>query len=112
MTDLNPIFVSARTSIFEEMSALARQHDAINLGQGFPDGDEPRAVLDAAAKYLFSHRNQYPPMRGLPELRKAVADHDVRFYGLDVNPDTDVLITSGATEALAACFFAAARARR
>jgi N-succinyldiaminopimelate aminotransferase len=106
MADFSSIFVNARTSIFEEMSALAREHGAINLGQGFPDGDEPKTVLESAAKFLFSHANQYPPMRGLPELRRAVARHDERFYGLAVNPETDVLVTSGATEALTATFFA------
>lgn len=100
----NPVFQEAPTTIFEEMSALARAHDAINLGQGFPDGDEPRAILDAAAQALTTHTNQYPPMRGLAELRQAVATHDKRFYGLDVDPEREVVVTSGATEALAACF--------
>lgn len=103
---MNELFSRAPTTIFEEMSALARQHDAVNLGQGFPVGDEPRFLLEAAARALTEHPNQYPPMRGLIELRRAVAEHDRRFYGLDIDPELDVLVTSGATEALAACFLA------
>ncbi len=101
---MNRLFASAPTTIFEEMSTLARAHDAVNLGQGFPDGDEPRFILEAAARALSEHPNQYPPMRGLLELRRAVADHDERFYGLHIDPEHEVLITSGATEALAAAF--------
>ncbi len=103
---MNQIFANTPTTIFEEMSALARAHDAVNLGQGFPDGDEPRLILEAAARALTDHPNQYPPMRGLPELRRAVAAHDKRFYGLDVDPEREVVVTSGATEALTACFLA------
>lgn len=102
----NSVYSRLPTTIFEEMSTLARAHDAVNLGQGFPDYDEPRIILDAAAHALHAHKNQYPPMRGLIELRRAVAAHDERFYGLDVNPEREVLVTSGATEALAACFLA------
>lgn len=94
------------TTIFAEMSALAVRHDAINLGQGFPDAPGPRAVLDAAIAAIDAGRNQYPPGRGIPELRRAVADHERRFYGLDYDPDTEVLITAGATEALAAAILA------
>ena len=101
---MNPVFANTPTTIFEEMSTLARAHDAVNLGQGFPDGDEPRLILDAAADALTRHPNQYPPMRGLLELRHAVAEHDKRFHGLDIDPEREVLVTSGATEALAACF--------
>ncbi len=92
-------------TIFEEMSALAREHQAINLGQGFPDSDGPIEVRRAAAEALIEGPNQYPPMRGLPQLRAAVASHYDRFHGLDATAD-DVLITSGATEALAAAILA------
>lgn len=101
----NPILSSYGTTIFEVMSRLADQHKAINLGQGFPDGNGPALVVDAAADYLRSGWNQYPPMPGLPSLRQAVAAHDQRFYGLDVDWATETLVTSGATEALAACLF-------
>jgi N-succinyldiaminopimelate aminotransferase len=93
------------TTIFTVMSALASEHGAINLGQGFPDEDGPEPILRCAATALIDGPNQYPPMRGLPELRQAVAQHNERFYGLDVDWQTEVLVTSGATEALADCFF-------
>ena len=99
----NPIFGDMPTTVFEVMSRLAREHDAINLGQGFPDGAGPRDVLDAAAEAAVDGWNQYPPMLGLPELRRAVADHERRFYDLDVDWQAEVMVTSGATEALAAC---------
>ncbi|TNE38895.1 MAG: aminotransferase [Alphaproteobacteria bacterium] len=90
------------TTIFEVMSKLAIEHKAINLGQGFPDEDGPADILAAAARATEEGPNQYPPMMGVPELRQAVAAHDGRFYGLSVNWQTDTLVTSGATEALAA----------
>lgn len=96
----------ARPTIFAEMSALAAQHDAINLGQGFPDDDGPAEVLEAAVEAIRSGVNQYPPGRGFVELRRAIAEHHSRFYGLEVNPDTEVLVTAGATEALAASILA------
>ncbi len=89
------------TTIFAEMSALAVRTSAINLGQGFPDSDGPAEVLDAAIDAIRSGVNQYPPGPGLPVLRQAIAEHQRRFYGLDVDPDTQVLVTAGATEALA-----------
>src|SRR6202050_5335848 len=92
------------TPIFEAMSALAREHGAVNLGQGFPDDPGPLALREAAAQYLVAGNNQYPPMMGLPALRQAVAAHDRRCYDLDVDWQTEVLVTSGATEALADCF--------
>jgi N-succinyldiaminopimelate aminotransferase len=92
------------TTIFETMSQLAREHGAINLGQGFPDGNGPADVREAAARALEDRPNQYPSMYGVPELREAVAEHGRRFYGLEVEP-RDVMITSGATEALADCLF-------
>src|SRR6266567_1502883 len=88
------------------MSALATKHGAINLGQGFPDTDGPADVVRAAADALLDGRNQYPPMTGLPELRQAVAATNARFYGLDVDPDGEVVVTSGATEAITACLMA------
>jgi aspartate/methionine/tyrosine aminotransferase len=98
----NAIFSGLGTTVFEVMSRLARQHGAVNLGQGFPDGKGPEDVLRAAATAVTDGWNQYPPMLGLPELRQAVAAHEKRFYGLEVDPDSEVVVTSGATEALAA----------
>ncbi|WP_029012231.1 aminotransferase [Niveispirillum irakense] len=93
------------TTIFEVMSRLAAQHQAVNLGQGFPDGNGPPDLVQAAATYLAEGWNQYPPMLGLPALRQAVAAHNQRFYGLEVDWATETMVTSGATEALAACLF-------
>jgi N-succinyldiaminopimelate aminotransferase len=89
------------TTIFAEMSALAVQTGSINLGQGFPDTDGPQEVLDAAVDAIRSGVNQYPPGPGVPVLRQAIADHQRRFYGLELDPDRQVLVTAGATEALA-----------
>ena len=93
------------STIFAEMSALALRTGAINLGQGFPDTDGPASLLSDAAANLQGGINQYPPGVGVPELRSAVAEHQRRFYGLDVDPDT-VLITTGATEAIASAVLA------
>jgi N-succinyldiaminopimelate aminotransferase len=90
------------TTIFAEMSALALRTGSINLGQGFPDVDGPESVLEAAVKALRGGRNQYAPGIGVPELRTAIAEHQQRFYGLAVDPDTEVVVTTGATEAIAA----------
>jgi aspartate/methionine/tyrosine aminotransferase len=98
----NPVFAKLPTTIFTVMSALAVEHKAVNLGQGFPDEDGPLAIREAAAKALREGPNQYPPTRGLIDLRRAIANHAKRFYGLDFNPDTNVLVTSGGTEALTA----------
>jgi len=92
------------TTIFEAMSALAREHGAVNLGQGFPDDRGRLDLRRAAADYVIDGHNQYPPMMGLPALRQAVAAHDRRFYGLEVDWQSEVLVTSGATEALCDCF--------
>jgi N-succinyldiaminopimelate aminotransferase len=89
------------TTIFAEMSALALATDSVNLGQGFPDTDGPREVLDAAIGAINGGLNQYPPGLGLPVLRQAIVDHQQRFYGLSYDADTEVLVTAGATEALA-----------
>jgi N-succinyldiaminopimelate aminotransferase len=98
----NSIFASLPTTIFTHMSALAVKHSAINLGQGFPDEDGPRAIREAASKALLEGPNQYPPTRGIMPLRSAIAKHAKRFYGLDFDAETDVLVTSGGTEALTA----------
>lgn len=89
------------TTIFAEMSTLAVQTGSVNLGQGFPDTDGPREVLDAAIAAINSGQNQYPPPLGVPVLRQAIAEHQQRCYGLAFDPDTEVLVTAGATEALA-----------
>jgi N-succinyldiaminopimelate aminotransferase len=95
------------TTIFAEMSALALATGSINLGQGFPDTDGPEEIKRAAAEAVLAGRgNQYPPGPGVPELRTAVAEHQKRFYGLDFDPDTEVLVTAGATEAIAAAMLA------
>jgi aspartate/methionine/tyrosine aminotransferase len=98
------IFESLPTTIFTVMSALALEEGAINLGQGFPDEDGPETLRAHAARALLEQPNQYPPMLGLPVLREAVAAANRRFYGLAVDPASEVLVTSGATEALTNCF--------
>ncbi|MCU1415320.1 MAG: aminotransferase [Microbacteriaceae bacterium] len=95
-----------RPTIFAEMSALAVSTGAINLGQGFPDEDGPAEVLDAAKAAIDGGMNQYPPGTGMPVLRNAIAAHQERFYGLTPDPDTEVLVTAGATEAIAATVLA------
>ena len=102
----NPVFASLPTTIFTVMSGLAVEHGAINLGQGFPDNEGPDDVRARAADALMAGSNQYPPMLGLPELRQAVADHYRRFHGLELDWKSQVLVTSGATEALAAAIMA------
>ncbi len=93
-------------TIFETMSMLARQHNAINLGQGFPEGCEPRDIIEYAAKATLEESNQYPSMMGLPALRQAVAAHDRAFYGLELDWQTETLVVSGGTEALGASLLA------
>jgi aspartate/methionine/tyrosine aminotransferase len=88
------------TTIFTTMSALAVAHGAINLGQGFPDTEGPREIVEAAQRFLADGRNQYAPLTGVPELRAAVAAVNARFYGLEIDPDAEVVVTSGATEAI------------
>ncbi len=106
MKDPNAVLSSYGTTVFEVMSRLAIEHRSINLGQGFPDSDGPADILEAAAGALLAGPNQYPPMLGLPELRRAVAAHNARFYGLEVDWQSEVMVTSGATEALADSLFA------
>lgn len=93
-------------TIFAEMSALAARTGAINLGQGFPDEDGPAVVLETAREAIAAGLNQYPPGRGIPDLRLAIAEHQRRFYGLVLDPEREVLVTAGATEALAAALLA------
>ena len=103
---MNSLFADLPVSIFEEMSGLARQHQAINLGQGFPDDPGPEDVRRKAAEAVVSGWNQYPPMLGLPELREAVAQHYLTHQGLEIDAAREVMITSGATEALAGALLA------
>ena len=102
----NPVFSSLPTTIFTVMSGLAVEHGAINLGQGFPDSAGPEDVRARAAEALMGGSNQYPPMPGIPELRQAVADHYRRFHAVDLDWKSQVIVTSGATEALAASIMA------
>ena len=96
----NAVLSSYGTTIFEVMSALAREHASINLGQGFPDGNGPPDVVEVAAEYLRDGNNQYPPMMGTDELRHAVAAHNKRFFGIECDWRREVMVTSGGTEAL------------
>ena len=99
----NPVFRALGTTIFTVMSALAAEHRAVNLGQGFPDDDGPLAIREAASRALIDGPNQYPPTRGLMALRCAISAHAARYYGLTFDAEREVLVTSGATEALTAC---------
>ncbi len=101
---VHPVFADLPVTVFEEMSGLARELGAINMGQGFPDDQGPIALRRKAGQALIEGSNQYPPMRGLPQLRQAVAGHYGRKQGLDLDPDREIIVTSGATEALAAAF--------
>ena len=98
---MNPLFANLPTTVFEVMSSLARETGAINLGQGFPDDPGPEDVRRAAAEAVLGGYNQYPSMMGIPELRSAIAAHYRRWQGLDLDPTSEVMVTSGATEALA-----------
>ncbi|MEH1102686.1 pyridoxal phosphate-dependent aminotransferase [Micromonospora sp. CPCC 205561] len=103
--DVDPLVARMRpfgTTIFAEMSALAARTGAVNLGQGFPDTDGPPEMLAAAAQALRTGQNQYPPGPGVPALRAAVAAHQRRFWGLEYDPDGEIVVTAGATEAVAA----------
>ncbi len=102
----NAVYAHMPTTVFELMSGLAREHGAINLGQGFPDGPGPQAVRRAAADAVMDGYNQYPPMAGLPDLRQAVARHYARTQGLDLNWAREVTVTSGATEGIACALLA------
>ena len=105
MTSRRQPFLASRlqgfgTTIFTEMTRHAQKYDALNLGQGFPDFDGPGEVKDAAIEAIRGGANQYAPMPGLPALAEAVAAHQKRFYGMDVDPGREVLITHGATEGI------------
>ena len=100
---LNARLQGYTSTIFSEMSALALATGSINLGQGFPDTDGPEAIKRSAVRAIEAGHNQYPPVNGIEPLRRAIADHQKRFNGLDFNPDSEVLVTAGATEAIAAC---------
>lgn len=102
----NSLLAATGTTVFTVMSALAAEHGAINLGQGFPDEEGPQEVVRAAAAALLDGRNQYPPLTGVPELRRAVAETNWRFWGITVDPDHEVVVTSGATEAITASLMA------
>ena len=104
----NPVFSSLPTSIFQHMTVLALKHQALNLGQGFPDQDGPISLREVAAKQLIDGPNQYPPSKGLLSLRQAVAAHAAHFYGLTFDPEDEVLITSGGTEAITGALMAMA----
>lgn len=97
---------SIRPTIFAEMSALAARTGAVNLGQGFPDEDGPAEVIDAARAAIADGLNQYAPGRGIPDLLAAIAEHQQRFYGSDLDPEREIIVTAGATEALAAALLA------
>ena len=101
----NPRLKPFGTTVFAEMSALAAKTKSVNLGQGFPDTDGPPEVAAAAAKAVLEGPNQYPPLIGQTDLRAAVAEHAMRFYGMDYDPDSEVLVTAGATEAIAGAVF-------
>lgn len=103
---MNPVFAALPTTVFETMSRLARAHGAINLGQGFPDDPGPADIRQHGARALVDGWNQYPPMMGLPALRGAVAAHYAAHQGLALDPETEVMVTSGATEALAGALLA------
>ena len=104
---LNRRYAGFGSTIFGVMSARALATGSVNLGQGFPDVDGPAVIAEPAAEAVMTGKgNQYPPATGIPELRHAVARHQRRFYGLDCDPDADVLVTAGATEAIAAAILA------
>lgn len=103
---MNSLFAAMPTTVFETMSALARQHKAVNLGQGFPDDPGPRDVREKAAEAVLDGWNQYPPMMGTMDLRRAVATHYRDWQGLDLDPEREVMVTSGATEAIAGALLA------
>lgn len=106
MKPTNTLFAKTEVTVFETMSRLAMEHNSINLGQGFPDDLGPESLRQKAAEATVEGPSQYPPMMGIPELRRAVAAHNKRFYGLDIDWQTETMVTSGATEALCDCMMA------
>ena len=106
MKPVNEVLAGYGTTVFEVMSRLAMERGAINLGQGFPDEEGPNSLKEMLSTATRDFPNQYPPMLGIPELRQAIAAHNQRFHGIDADWQTQVMVTSGATEALAACILA------
>ncbi len=106
MRDFNSTLAGFGTTVFEVMSRLAKEHETINLGQGFPDEEGPGAMLEVLDDATRQFPNQYPPMMGVPELRQAVAAHDQRFYDFQADWQSEIMVCSGATEALAASILA------
>ena len=106
MTSMNKVFADLPVTVFEAMSQAARDNNAINLGQGFPDDPGPEDIRRAAADAVMDGYNQYPSMMGLPELRQAIAAHYGRWHGLALDPMTEVMVTSGGTEALTSAILA------
>src|ERR1700709_259320 len=106
MTTMNKVFADLPVTVFEAMSQSARDNNAINLGQGFPDDPGPEDIRRAAADAVMDGYNQYPSMMGLPELRQAIAAHYGRWHGLELDPMTEVMVTSGGTEALTSAILA------
>lgn len=102
----NPRLQGFGTTVFAQMSALAIETQSVNLGQGFPDTDGPSEIADVARDCIANGPNQYPPLPGIPDLRLAISEHQKRFYGLSFDPDREVLVTAGATEAIAATMLA------
>ena len=102
---LNRVYTELPTTVFEVMSQLAREHNAINLGQGFPDDPGPEDVRRKAAEAVIDGNNQYPPMMGMLELRSAVSAHYQHWQGLELDPQSEIMVTSGATEAIAGALF-------
>jgi aspartate/methionine/tyrosine aminotransferase len=102
---MNPVYANLPTTVFEVMSQLAREHNAINLGQGFPDDPGPEDVRRKAAEAVLDGYNQYPPMLGLLELREAIARHYAHWHRLSLDPQSEIMVTSGATEAVASSLF-------
>jgi len=105
LKEANKILTDYGTTIFTIMSSLAFKHEAINLGQGFPDTDGPSELITEAMQATKTYSNQYPPMMGIPELRQAAAEHSKTFYDIDLDWESQTIITSGATEAIASCLF-------
>ena len=106
MTSMNKVFADLPVTIFEAMSQLARDNNAINLGQGFPDDAGPEDIRRAAADAVLNGYNQYPSMMGIPELRQAICEHYQRWHGIALDPMTEVMVTSGGTEALTSAILA------
>ncbi|MGA9953054.1 MAG: aminotransferase class I/II-fold pyridoxal phosphate-dependent enzyme, partial [Bradyrhizobium sp.] len=106
MISTNKVFGDLPVTVFEAMSQLARDNNAVNLGQGFPDDPGPEDIRNAAADAVVNGYNQYPSMMGIPELRQAIAAHYQRWHGLALDPMTEVMVTSGGTEALTSAILA------